>query len=139
MQGLYGWLLGAGDGPALELTIRDMDGFSKCDLPHFETLLHRGIDSAADIDTLLARHVDRKTSLLSPVEHAILIIGCYELKNCPEIPYRVAINEAVELAKTFGGVDGHRYVNGVLDKCATDLRPDEVRSAPRRTKPHSAA
>ena len=75
---------------------------------------------------MLARHVDRKTSLLSPVEHALLLIGAYELRNCLDIPYRVVINEAVELAKSFGGTDGHKYVNGVLDKAAGDLRPAEV-------------
>ena len=79
---------------------------------------------------MLARHVDRKTSELSPVEHAVLMIGVYELKHCLDIPYRVAINEGVELAKSFGGTDGHKYVNGVLDKAAADLRPAEV-AAPR--------
>ena len=74
---------------------------------------------------------------LSPVEHAVLLIGTYELRHCVEVPYRVAINEAVELAKAFGGTDGHKYVNGVLDKAAAALRPAEVaaqraaRSAPR--------
>ena len=81
---------------------------------------------AAELDLVLARHVDRKTSLLSPVEHALLLIGAYELSNCLDIPYRVVINEAVELAKSFGGTDGHKYVNGVLDKTAGDLRPAEV-------------
>ena len=71
----------------------------------------------------------RKTSHLSPVEHGILMIGAYELKHCIEIPYKVAINEAVELAKSFGGTDGHKYVNGVLDKTAADLRPVEVAAA----------
>ena len=69
-------------------------------------------------------------SQLSPVEHAVLMIGAYELMNCLEIPYRVAINEAVELAKSFGGTDGHKYVNGVLDKCAAELRPNEARPRP---------
>ena len=77
---------------------------------------------------MLARHIDRKTAHLSPVEHAVLMIGAYELRHCIEIPYRVAINEAVELAKSFGGTDGHKYVNGVLDKVAVDLRPVEVRA-----------
>ena len=83
----------------------------------------------AEIDALLAKHVDRKTSLLSPVEHAVLMIGVYELQHCVDIPYRVAINEGVELAKSFGGTDGHKYVNGVLDKAAAELRPAEVAAA----------
>jgi N utilization substance protein B len=84
------------------------------------------VQEAADLDAILARHVDRKTTELSPIEHAILMIGAYELKHCIDIPYRVAINEAVELAKSFGGTDGHKYVNGVLDRAAGDLRPVEV-------------
>ena len=84
---------------------------------------------AAQLDAVLARHVDRKTTELSPIEHAVLMIGAYELTNCLDIPYKVAINEAVELAKAFGGTDGHKYVNGVLDKVAFDLRPAEVNAA----------
>ncbi|MDP2008234.1 MAG: transcription antitermination factor NusB [Rubrivivax sp.] len=127
MQGLYRWLVAGGDGAAAEADVRELDGFDKCDRAHFDALLHGGIEQAAALDTVLVRHVDRKTSLLSPVEHAVLMIGVYELMHCVEIPYRVAINEAVELAKSFGGTDGHKYVNGVLDKCAADLRPNEAR------------
>ena len=131
MQGLYRWLLAGGESAAAEADIREMDGFEKCDRAHFDALLHGSIEQAAALDAVLARHVDRKTSLLSPVEHAVLMLGVYELMNCPEIPYRVAINEAVELAKTFGGTDGHKYVNGVLDHSAAELRPDEARGARR--------
>ena len=80
-------------------------------------------------DAKLAVHIDRRAELLSPVEHAVLLIGGFELLHCIEIPYKVAINEAVELAKSFGGTDGHKYVNGVLDKAALDLRPVEVGAA----------
>jgi N utilization substance protein B len=66
---------------------------------------------------------------MSPVEHGVLLIGAYELTHCVDVPYKVAINEAVELAKTFGGTDGHKYVNGVLDKVALELRPQEVAAA----------
>ncbi len=132
MQGLYEWLVSGSDAATIEAHIQEMDGFGKCDRAHFDALLHSGIEQAAALDTVLARHVDRKTTLLSPVEHAVLMVGVYELMNCLEIPYRVAINEAVELAKTFGGTDGHRYVNGVLDKCASELRALEMRDAPAR-------
>ena len=84
------------------------------------------IRDRAEIDAILAKHIDRKAELLSPVEHAALMIGTFELMRSIEIPYKVAINEAVELAKSFGGTDGHKYVNGVLDKVAAALRPDEV-------------
>ena len=101
-------------------------GFGKADNAHFLTLLNGCIAEAADLDAVLALHVDRKTTELSPIEHGVLMIGAYELKHCIDIPYRVAINEAVELAKSFGGTDGHKYVNGVLDRSANDLRPQEV-------------
>ena len=126
LQGLYQWLLSGEEPAAVEAHIRDMDGFAKCDHAHFDALLHGVIEQAAALDAVLTRHVDRKTTLLSPVEHAVLMIGVYELMHCIDIPYRVAINEAVELAKSFGGTDGHKYVNGVLDKAAGDLRPVEV-------------
>ena len=136
LQGLYQWLLSGADGAEIEAHIREMDGFDKCDRVHFDALLHGGIAEAAALDAVLARHVDRKTTELSPVEHAVLMIGAYELAHCLDIPYRVVINEAVELAKSFGGTDGHKYVNGVLDKTAADLRQVEVqaRQAARRAE-----
>ena len=126
LQGLYEWLLSGEDAVVIDAHMREQDGFAECDAVHFNVLLHGCIDEAADLDAVLARHVDRKTTLLSPVEHGVLMIGAYELKHCIDIPYKVAINEAVELAKGFGGTDGHKYVNGVLDKAAIDLRPAEV-------------
>ena len=134
LQGLYQWLISGADGAEIEAHLAEHDGFDKFDRPHFDALLHGGIAEAAALDAALARHVDRRTKDLSPVEHAVLMIGAYELTHCIDIPYRVVINEAVELAKAFGGTDGHKYVNGVLDKCAGDLRPVEVaaRQAARR-------
>ncbi|HSW07663.1 transcription antitermination factor NusB [Aquabacterium sp.] len=126
LQGLYEWLVGGADAGVIDAHMREQEGFDKADRVHYDALLHGCISEAADLDAVLARHVDRKTTLLSPVEHGVLLIGAYELKHCMDIPYRVAINEAVELAKSFGGTDGHKYVNGVLDKAATDLRPTEV-------------
>ena len=128
LQGLYEWLLSGGDAESIGAHMREHDGFDKCDSAHFDALLNGCISEAADLDAALARHVDRKTTELSPVEHGVLLIGVYELKHCIDIPYKVAINEAVELAKSFGGTDGHKYVNGVLDKSAADLRPVEVQA-----------
>ena len=128
LQGLYQWLLSRSDGAEIEAHLQEQESFDKLDRVHFDALLHGCIREAAELDAVLARHVDRKTSLLSPVEHAVLMIGVYELKHCVDIPYRVAINEGVELAKSFGGTDGHKYVNGVLDKAAADLRPAEVQA-----------
>lgn len=129
LQGLYEWLLGGEDAGVIEAHVREQDGFAKCDVPHFELVLHGAIAEAVAIDAVLVRHIDRKTEHLSPVEHGVLMIGVYELSHCIEIPYKVAINEAVELAKSFGGTDGHKYVNGVLDKAAAELRSVEVEAA----------
>ena len=129
LQGLYQWLVGGADGAAIDAHMREQEGFDKCDSAHFDALVHGCIEQAGELDAVLARHVDRKTTELSPVEHGVLLIGAYELRHCVDIPYKVAINEAVELAKSFGGTDGHKYVNGVLDKAAADLRPAEVEAA----------
>ena len=129
LQGLYEWLVSGTDAGVIDAHMHEQEGFDKADRAHFDALLHGCITEAADLDAVLARHVDRKTTELSPVEHAVLMIGAYELKHCVDIPYKVAINEAVELAKSFGGTDGHKYVNGVLDKSAAELRPVEVQAA----------
>jgi N utilization substance protein B len=129
LQGLYEWLLSGAEAGVIDAHMREQGDFDKCDSAHFDALLHGCIRDAAELDAVLSRHVDRKTSSLSPVEHGVLLIGAWELTNCLEIPYKVAINEAVELAKSFGGTDGHKYVNGVLDKAAAELRPVEVTAA----------
>lgn len=126
VQGLYQWLLTGEDIGAIVALGREQEGYAKLDVKHYDALLGGCVNEAPDLDAILSRHVDRKTTELSPIEHAILMIGAYELKHCLDIPYRVAINEAVELAKSFGGTDGHKYVNGVLDRAAVDLRPLEV-------------
>ena len=126
LQGLYEWLVSGAEASVIDAHMHEQEGFEKADSAHFDALLHGCIEEAVTIDSVLARHVDRKTSQLSPIEHGVLMIGVYELTHCIEIPYKVAINEAVELAKSFGGTDGHKYVNGVLDKAAADLRPVEV-------------
>lgn len=132
LQGLYQWLVAGEDAGVVDAHIREQDEFDRCDSAHFDALLHGCIREAAGLDAALARHVDRRTNLLSPVEHGVLLIGAYELTHCVDVPYRVVINEAVEVAKSFGGTDGHKYVNGVLDKTAADLRPAEVRARAQR-------
>lgn len=129
LQGLYQWLVSGEDADVVAAHIREQDDFAKCDSAHFDALLQGCIAEASALDAVLARHVDRRTNLLSPVEHGVLLIGAYELTHCLEVPYRVVINECVEVAKSFGGTDGHKYVNGVLDKAAADLRPAEVATA----------
>jgi transcription antitermination protein NusB len=129
LQGLYEWLIGGADAGVVDAHVREQEGFDQCDAVHFDLLLHGCIRERVALDAQLATHLDRKAEQLSPVEHAVLLIGSYELLHCVDIPYKVAINEAVELAKSFGGTDGHKYVNGVLDKTAATLRSVEVEAA----------
>ena len=133
LQGLYEWLLSRGDAGAIDAHVREHEGFDRCDRAHFDLLLHGAIREAEAIDATLAAHIDRKVELLSPIEHAALMIGTFELMRCIEIPYKVAINEAVELAKSFGGTDGHKYVNGVLDQVAAEVRRIEVDAARKKS------
>ena len=127
VQGLYQWLLSHEDAGAIEAQIAEAVGFAKADAEHFQDLLHGAIRDAERLHTEIAQYIDRRVEELSPVEHATLLVGGYELLRHAEIPYRVVINEAVELAKTFGGTDGYKNVNGVLDRVAGKLRPHEAR------------
>jgi N utilization substance protein B len=132
LQGLYQWLLNNEDAGAIDAHIREAHGFEKADAEHFDALLHGTIRDAAVLRAGLAPLIDRPLNQLSPVEHAALLIGAFELNNHIEIPYKVVINEAVELTKSFGGIDGHKYVNGVLDKFAAKVRSVEVDDARKR-------
>lgn len=126
LQGMYQWLLGKEDAGAVAAHIKAAHGFDKADAEHFNALLRGAIKDAPALRASIAPLIDRNIAELSPIEHAVLLLGAYELVNHVEIPYRVVINEAVELTKSFGGTDGHKYVNGVLDKLAGKLRPVEV-------------
>jgi N utilization substance protein B len=126
LQGLYQWLMNQEDAGAIDAHIRNAHGFDKADPEHFDLLLHGTIRDVDNLRTEIVPLIDRAIDQLSPIEHAALLIGAFELKHHIEIPYKVVINEAVELTKSFGGIDGHKYVNGVLDKLATTLRATEV-------------
>jgi N utilization substance protein B len=128
LQGLYQWLLNNEDVGAIEAHIREAHGFDKADAAHFDALLYGTIKDVEALRGGLSPLIDRSIKELSPVEHAALLIGAYELQNHLEIPYKVVINEAVELTKSFGGIDGHKYVNGVLDKFAMRTREVEVQA-----------
>jgi N utilization substance protein B len=126
LQGLYQWLIARSSPPTIRADLAASAGFAKCDSAFFDTLW-RGV--TGDFDALIAAirpYLDRPSEQLSPIEKSVLAIGACELLHAPETPYRVAINEAVELAKLYGGTDGHKYVNGVLDKLAAATRTAEV-------------
>ena len=129
LQGLYQWLLNNEPARTVATHIRGAHGFDKADGEFFGELLNGTIATSVELREVIAPLIDRGVAELSPIEHGVLLLGAYELKNHPEIPYRVVINEAVELTKSFGGIDGHKYVNGVLDKAAAELRPVEVQAA----------
>jgi N utilization substance protein B len=120
LQGLYEWLVGRTDVAAIDAHMREQDGFERSDSQHFDALLHGCVREAAALDAVLARHADRKTSEMSPVEHGVLLIGSYELAHCVDVPYKVAINEAVELAKRYASDEAAGLVNGILGKIARD-------------------
>ncbi|MFZ9407387.1 MAG: transcription antitermination factor NusB [Burkholderiaceae bacterium] len=128
MQGLYQWLVSSDDAGVIEAHLTSTaPQIERIDKEHFVALLHGVIRDASTLRGHFAELLDRPVPELSPVEHAALLVGSFELLHHPEIPYRVVINEAVELTKTFGGTDGFRFVNGVLDKVAARLRPAEVK------------
>jgi N utilization substance protein B len=135
VQALYQWQMTGQDvGDVVGQFLASQDG-AKFEVDYFRDLL-RGI--AIDLNALdawLQPHVDRPIAQIDPVERAILRLGTYELAHHPEVPYRVVINEAVELAKVFGAEEGHKYVNGVLDKVARTLRAPEVGAARDRKTP----
>ena len=126
LQGVYQWLLNSEDAGAIDAHIRCAHGFEKADAEHFDILLHGVIREVENLRVDILPLIDRTIAELSPIEHAVLLIGAFELTFHVEIPYRVVINEAVELTKSFGGIDGHKYVNGVLDKLASKLRATEI-------------
>lgn len=126
LQALYQHVVGGNDATSIDMFTRDLAGFHKCDALHYDALLHGCIQTAADLDALIAPKLDRRMEELSPIEHICMWIGVYEFMHCMDVPWRVVLNEAIELAKEFGGTDGHKYVNGVLHKLAPELRSQEV-------------
>lgn len=132
LQGLYQWQLSGNDVPAIEAHLAGVAGFEKLDRALFELLLHGAVAEADELQALIAPQLDRPYAGLSPVERAILLLATFELKRHLEAPYKVVINEAIELAKSYGGSDGHKYVNGVLDKLAAQIRPAEA-ARPRKS------
>jgi N utilization substance protein B len=126
VQALYQHLVGHQDPEAIDQFTRGLSGFHKADAVHYDALLHGCIREAAELDALILPLLDRKLQELSPIEHAVMWIGAYEFLHAADVPWRVVLNECIELAKEFGGTDGHKYVNGVLNGLAPSLRAVEV-------------
>ena len=129
LQGLYQWQLAGTDPAAIARQLAEAKGFDKVDPEYFKALIEGTVAAAPALEREIAPLLDREFSRLSPVERGILLLAGYELAHRPDVPFRAVINEAVELAKSYGGTDGHKYVNGVLDRVARLLRPSEA--APR--------
>jgi N utilization substance protein B len=127
LKGLYQWKVTGDSADVIERQLQEDEEFGKADDVHFAGLLRGAIAQSQDLDQRLTPYLDRPAAELSPIEHAILLLAAFELVNHPEIPYRVVINEAVELAKSYGGTDGHKYVNGVVDKLAAAVRAVEIK------------
>jgi len=126
LQALYQHLVGRNEPAAIDAFTRDLAGFHKADAAHYDALLHGAIAEAEELDALIVPLLDRKLAEISPIEHAAMWIGVYEFRHCADVPWRVVLNECIELAKEFGGTDGHKYVNAVLNGLAPKLRATEV-------------
>jgi len=126
LQGIYQWRMAGSDVAQIDKATRDEKSVGRYDVELFTRLLRGAVSQHEELAAKIAPHLDRPLNELSPIEFSVLLLGAYELANLPEVPYRVVINEGVELAKTFGGSDGHKFVNGVLDKLAAQLRAVEV-------------
>ena len=129
MQALYKWYMTGAELNEVEAEFRAEYDFDHVDLEYFQALLH-GVPAEVDaLDAALSPLLDRKLEELDPIEHSLLRIGLYELRQRIDVPYKVVINEAVALAKKFGATDSHKYINGVLDRAARSLRKVEVEAA----------
>ncbi len=128
LQGLYQHLIGRNTLADIDTFTRDLAGFNKCDRMHFDALLRGCVQDADELDALILPLLDRPMAEISPVERGTMWIGAYELQHCLDVPWRVVLNECIELAKEFGGTDGHKYVNAVLNGIAPGLRAQEVAS-----------
>ncbi|MFZ0550077.1 MAG: transcription antitermination factor NusB [Steroidobacteraceae bacterium] len=125
MQALYRWQLNDSPWQDLVQEFHDAEDMPRADGEYFRELVEGVWRGREALDADLASWADRGPALLDPLEHAVLLIGVYELRHRQDVPYRVAISEAVSLAKRFGATDGHKYVNAVLDRAARTLRPNE--------------
>ena len=129
MQALYQWQMTEQSSSELLNQYAQDEGYPEVDADYFAEVL-RGVTGEGEaLDLALGELIDRPVAQLDPIEHAVLLIGMYELAHRTEVPYRVVINEGVELAKKFGATDGHKFVNAVLDRAARSMRAAEHAAA----------
>ena len=129
LQALYAWQIAHGSPREIVEQVRGYEGFERANAELAETLVRGVTERAAELEALIAPFLNRSFASLSPVERAILYIGTFELCTQHHTPFKVIVNEAIELGKSFGGTDGHKFVNGVLEKLAASLRPAEFERA----------
>lgn len=139
LQALYQHLVGRNEASDIDAFTRDLSGFHKADSAHYDALLHGCIAQGSELDALITPKLDRTLAEISPIERGVLWIGTYEFQHCVDVPWRVVLNECIELAKQFGGTDGHKYVNGVLNQLAQTLRGHEMANDAAQRSAHPAA
>jgi transcription antitermination protein NusB len=126
LQALYQLKIGQNDIASVDSFTRDLTGFHKAHVEHYDALVHGCAREAKHLDATIKPYLDRPWNEISPIEHAVLWIGTYEYLYCQDVPWRVVLNECIELTKSFGGTDGYKYVNGVLHQLAGQLRSKEM-------------
>ncbi len=127
VQGIYQWHLSGNAIEEIELQFLETINQAKVDIEYFREILVNTLTSVNALDKLLEPYLERDFKEVNPVELAVLRLAAYELQSRMDVPYKVVINEALELTKTFGAEEGHKFVNGILDKLARQLRPLEAK------------
>ena len=126
VQALYQWLVNETPPERLMKEFHDEDSMGRADVDYFKQLLHGAVRETDTLIETFSEYLDRDLAQLDPVERAVLMMGSYELMFCPDVPWKVVVNESVNLCKMFGGEDSYKYINGVLDKVARTVRAVEV-------------
>ena len=133
LQALYQWQMTGQSFPELRNQYTSDEGYAEVDAEYFQQLLQGVIDDSVALDAMIGGWLDRPVAQLDPVEHAVLLLGVEELRMHVEVPYKVVLNECVELTKKFGATDGHKFINAVLDRAARQLRAAEQPATARRS------
>ena len=134
IQALYQSILTGHEAAEIDKQFVAEHDMDKTDVHYFQEVLHQVVDHKLSLADLMRDYLSRSFDSVDPVEQAILLLGCYEMQYRPDIPYKVIINEAIELGKTFGAEDGHKFINGILDRVAANIREDEVNARRKKKK-----